>query len=118
MRIVLAVLVLALAASDAAAQQQKKKLVCITQAVGFEHDVVKEKDGKPSVVNTTINKLADSLGLDYEHSRDASILTAEKLKDTQIVVLHDEHGREAPADEAGGPRRLGQQRRAVPRHPS
>src|SRR5688572_25993498 len=86
MRVYLAVLILALAASSDVLAQ--KKLICLTQAVGFEHDVVKEKDGQPSIVNATMNKLAESLGMEYEHTRDASILTPEKLKDTQVLVFY------------------------------
>lgn len=78
------------APAPAAADNEKKKLVLITQSVGFDHEVVKPtKDGKPSIVHRTFQELADKTGLfELEHSRDASILTEEKLKDTDIVVFY------------------------------
>jgi putative membrane-bound dehydrogenase-like protein len=63
--------------------------VLITQSNGFDHEVVKQKDGKPSLVETTFNQLAQKSRLfKVEHSRDASILTTEKLKQTDVVVLY------------------------------
>ena len=69
--------------------QQPKRLVLITQSKGFDHDVVKQKDGKPSLVETTFNAMADKSKLfEVQHSRDASILTADKLKNTDVLVLY------------------------------
>lgn len=71
------------------ARAQPKKLVLITQSKGFDHEVVKQKEGKPSVVEATFNALADKTGMFVvEHSRDASILTPDKLKETDIVVFY------------------------------
>ena len=83
----LLILVPGAAAQDAVAV--KKKLVLITQSCGFDHDVVKQKEGKPSVVEQTFRALAEKTKrFDVEHSRDASILTPEKLKATDIVVFY------------------------------
>jgi putative membrane-bound dehydrogenase-like protein len=86
---VVSIVLLALAAPGASAAE-KKKLVLITQSVGFDHDVVKPRPGdKPSIVHQTFLDLAAKTGLfDVEHSRDASILTPEKLKQTEIVVFY------------------------------
>src|SRR5688572_22454164 len=74
---------------SASSAQEPRKLVLITQSNGFDHEVVKQKDGKPSLVETTFNQLAQKRRLfKVEHSRDASILTAEKLKQTDVVVLY------------------------------
>ncbi len=65
------------------------KTVLITETKGFEHDVVKRKDGKPSRVEQIIAMLADKTKLmDVEATRDASILTPEKLKQTRLVIFH------------------------------
>src|SRR6188472_3830968 len=86
---VASLIVLVVALSPAALAADKKKLVLITQSVGFDHEVVKQKDGKPSIVEQTFRDLAAKTNLfDVEHSRDASILTPEKLKQTDIVVLY------------------------------
>jgi type 1 glutamine amidotransferase len=77
------------AAAQEAPAGPRKKLVLITQSCGFDHDVVKPKDGKASVVEQTFQAMADKTKLfELEHSRDASILTADKLKQTDIVVFY------------------------------
>src|SRR5688572_31920755 len=71
MRIFVASLILlTLAASSAPARAaDKKKLVLITQSVGFDHEVVKQKDGKPSIVEQTFRDLSFKTNLfDVEHS--------------------------------------------------
>jgi putative membrane-bound dehydrogenase-like protein len=92
LRVWIALLVFALTAQAAMAQATagKKKLVLITQSKGFDHAVVKPREGnKPSVVEQGFIDLAAKTGMfDLEHSRDASILTPEKLKQTDIVVFY------------------------------
>src|SRR5687767_15258370 len=89
MRILVASLILLLSATSGVRAADKKKLILITQSVGFDHEVVKEKDGKPSIVHQTFKDLAAKTGMfDLEHSRDASILTQDKLKNTDIVVFY------------------------------
>src|SRR5687767_15853822 len=89
MRIFVATLIALMLAAAPASAAEKKKLILITQSVGFDHETVKEKDGKPSIVHQTFKDLAAKTGLfDLEHSRDASILTQDKLKSTDIVVFY------------------------------
>src|SRR6476646_7010117 len=65
------------------------KLILLTQSNGFQHDVVKHKDGGPSVVQKTFTELADKSKLfDLEMTEDAAILTPEKLKGTKIVAFY------------------------------
>src|SRR5690349_13079964 len=67
---------------------QQPKLILVTQSAGFVHDVVKHPDGGPSLVQKTFQSIADKTKLfDLEMTEDASILTADKLKQTQIVVF-------------------------------
>jgi putative membrane-bound dehydrogenase-like protein len=67
----------------------KKRLLLVTQSKGYEHDVVKRKGGKPSVVERTFNQLAEKTGLfTVEATRDASMITPEKLKNVDIVVFY------------------------------
>jgi len=64
-------------------------VLLLTQSKGFEHDVVKQKDGKPCVVEVVFKELADKTKLfSVESIRDASLITPEKLKDAQIVVFY------------------------------
>src|SRR5687768_6421834 len=80
----------ALAASSAHAQAtQPAKAIVVTQSKGFEHDVVKEQNGQPSLVERTMREIGEkSKLLTVEHTKDASILTPEKLKDVKLIVLY------------------------------
>src|SRR5688500_3323319 len=101
MRILVASLILLLSATSGVRAADKKKLILITQSVGFDHDVVKEKDGKPSIVHQTFKDLAAKTGLfELEHSRDASMLTQDKLKSSDIVVFYttSTHEKHLPMD--------------------
>src|SRR4029078_5997844 len=60
-------------------------------------EVVKQKDGKPSIVEQTFRDLAAKTNLfDVEHSRDVSTLTEDKLMQTDIVVLYTPSTPEKP----------------------
>ena len=49
------------------------KLILLTQSKGFEHDVVKQKDGQPSVVEKTFASIAEQSKLfDLETIHDAA----------------------------------------------
>lgn len=79
---------LAFSGPMAARAEEKPKLVLITQSKGFEHSAVKnQKDGK-NHVQKTWEALAEKTGLfTVEHSKDVTILTPEKLKETKIIVF-------------------------------
>jgi uncharacterized protein len=84
----LAVLVLL---SPAAAQEKKKyKILFITQSKGFKHGSVNRKDPAglaPSEVSVT--EIAKESGLfDVECTQDASVLTADKLKELDAVMFY------------------------------
>src|SRR5688572_8418879 len=89
-RLGLAVVCAALAVgSSSIVRAEPAKAVVVTQSKGFEHDVVKEKEGRPSVVEKTLRDIADQSKLiTIEHTKDAAILTPEKLKDTRLIVLY------------------------------
>src|SRR5687767_12792048 len=75
--------------ATAVAQEKPHKLVLITESKGHVHEVVVRKDGKPNVVERTFDALADRSKLfTVEASQDASILTPEKLKQTDVVVFY------------------------------
>src|SRR5689334_9177595 len=67
----------------------RANLLLLTQSKGFEHPVVKEKDGKPSVVETTLRQLGDKTKLfNLQATKDASIITPDKLKNTHLIVFY------------------------------
>ncbi len=82
------------AASTQAQDKKKYKILYITQSKGFKHGSVNRKDPAalaPSEVSMT--ELAQSSGLfDVECTQDASVLTAEKLKELDAVMFYTTGG--------------------------
>jgi putative membrane-bound dehydrogenase-like protein len=88
-RFFVAIVLIVAFTSSVSLAQTKKKLFLLTQSGDFDHDVVKPKDGKPSVVQRTFQELAGRTGMfELEHSRDARVLAPEKLKTVDIVVFY------------------------------
>src|SRR5690349_2053544 len=68
---------------------KKMRVLLVTQSKGFDHEVVQRKDGKPSLVETTFEQMAARSGLfTVVATRDASVITPEKLKDVDVVVFY------------------------------
>src|SRR5688500_6776914 len=73
----------------ALAQEAPRKLVRITASKGIVHEVVKPKDGKPSVVEQTFAALANNPKLfTVQASQHASILTPDQLRATDVLVFY------------------------------
>src|SRR4051794_4638767 len=89
-RIVTALIVACLFAGPAAARgADKTRILLVTQSAGFDHEVVKRKDGKPSLVEQTFSALAEKTGsFTVEATRDAGIITPDKLKSVDVVVFY------------------------------
>jgi len=89
LRTLMAIVFLLASACFAQTRTVPTRLLLVTQSAGFDHDVVKRKDGKPSVVEQTFDQLAKKTGLfTVEATRDASIVTPAKLKDVDIVAFY------------------------------
>ena len=51
-----------------------RPLLVFTKSSGFEHEVVKRKDGKPSIVETAVTELGKKNGFDVTCSKDGQVL--------------------------------------------
>ena len=60
--------------------QDKKRVLMVTKSSAFQHDVVKNKDGKLGLAEQTVKDLCDKLGYELVITKDASQLNAENLK--------------------------------------
>jgi type 1 glutamine amidotransferase len=90
------VLLVALAPAAGITQDKKKyKLLYITQSKGFKHGSVdRKKDAPLAPSEISVTDLGKSSGLfDVECSQDISILTAEKLKDVDVVMFYTTGGK-------------------------
>jgi putative membrane-bound dehydrogenase-like protein len=73
-----------------AADPARPHLLLVTESREYVHDVVKHRDGAPSVVEKTFSQLADKTHLfNVENTADlGAILTKEKLDNTRLIVFY------------------------------
>ena len=65
----------------------KKSVLVFTKSSGFEHEVVKRINGKPSLVDDTINALGDQHGFHVGVTKDGRIFEEKKFHDYSAVVF-------------------------------
>lgn len=82
------VAIVVLAATNANAEADPLRVLFFSKSAGFEHDVVKVKDGQPCHVETVIAPLIEGMGGTLVSTKDGAILTAEKLKDFDVVIFY------------------------------
>jgi hypothetical protein len=51
----------------------KKSVLVFTKSSGFEHDVVKTNDGKPSIVEQTVRSIGNNYGFDVIATKDGQV---------------------------------------------
>jgi uncharacterized protein len=66
---------------------QKKSLLVFTKSSGWEHDVVKLQDGKPSVVDDAVTKLGRKYGFDVTASKDGGVFNSGEFKKYAAVLF-------------------------------
>jgi type 1 glutamine amidotransferase len=62
-----------------AADGKKKRLLVYTRSAGFQHDVVKVKDGQPCLVDSIWTELAAKHGFEVECTKDGRVFLPETL---------------------------------------
>ncbi len=76
-----------LALSDQSFSAPKKSLLVFTKSSGFEHEVVKRKDGKLSIVETAVTELGGKSGFDVTCSKDGRIFDSKDFHNYQAVFF-------------------------------
>jgi hypothetical protein len=66
---------------------KKKQVLFFTKSSGFEHSVIKQKDGQPSHAETILKELGEKNGFEVTHSKDGAMLAPESLKKWDAFVL-------------------------------
>lgn len=66
---------------------QKKSVLVFTKSSGFEHDVVKVRDGKPSIVETAVTALGQKHGFDVTATKDGSVFNSGDFKKHAAVLF-------------------------------
>lgn len=72
--------------NDAFAAKQKSVLV-FTKSSGFEHQVVKNVDGKPSILESTVTTLGSKHGFDVTATKDGSIFDSGEFRNHAAVLF-------------------------------
>jgi uncharacterized protein len=70
-----------------ASAAQKKSVLVFTKSSGFEHDVVKIKDGKPSIVENTVTMLGGNHGFDAVATKDGRVFDSAEFRNHAAVVF-------------------------------
>src|SRR5262245_48616656 len=87
--VVLLTSLLTLMSLDPVSRPAPRKLILVTQACGFVHDVVKRENGQASRVEQTFHQLARESGLfDVEVTDDISLLTSARLREASVVAFY------------------------------
>lgn len=66
---------------------KKPQVLFLTKSAGFEHAVIKQKDGQPSHAEKIMKDLGEKWGFDVTHTKDASLLGPEGLAHYDVFVL-------------------------------
>jgi uncharacterized protein len=67
--------------------QGKKSVLVFTKSSGFEHDVVKVSDGKPSIVEQAVRSLGTRHGFDVTASKDGRIFDSNRFQEYAAVLF-------------------------------
>ena len=91
---------------------QKKSILVFTKSSGWEHDVVKRVDGKPSIVENAVASLGPKHGFEVETSKDGRIFDSNDFPKYAAVLffttgdLTTEGTDKNPPMSAGGKKKL------------
>jgi type 1 glutamine amidotransferase len=76
-----------LALSDALPGVSNKSVLVFTKSSGFEHEVVKRVDGKPSLVDSTVNELGNQHGFSAGVTKDGRIFDSKEFHSYAAAVF-------------------------------
>jgi hypothetical protein len=66
---------------------EKKSVLVFTKSSGFEHDVVKRVDGKPSIVEQAITSLGSMHGFDVTATKDGRVFDSKDFRNYAAVLF-------------------------------
>ncbi len=70
------------------AASQKKSVLVFTKSAGWEHDVVKRMNGKPSVVEQAVTSLGAKHGFDVTTTKDGRIFDSKDFRNFAAVLFY------------------------------
>src|SRR6267378_7753777 len=66
---------------------EKKSVLVFTKSSGFEHDLVKRVDGKPSIVEQAITSLGSKHGFDVTATKDGRVFDSRDFRNYAVVLF-------------------------------
>ena len=100
--LIAAVCAMSMAAAAAEDQSAKKqRLLFLSKSEGFEHDVIKQKKGKPSTVDKALTALAEKNNWEITCTKDASLVNPEGLKNFDVVIFYTTGDLTKPSKDGG-----------------
>ena len=66
---------------------ERKSVLVFTKSSGFEHDVVKRVDGKPSIVEQAISSLGSKHGFDVTATKDGRVFDSKDFRNYAAVLF-------------------------------
>ena len=67
--------------------KRNKSVLVFTKSSGFEHDVVKSQDGKPSIVDNAVTALGQKHGFDVTATKDGGVFNSGAFKKYDAVLF-------------------------------
>jgi hypothetical protein len=66
---------------------KKKSVLVFTKSSGFEHEVIKQKDGKPSILDNAVTALGQQHGFDVTSTKDGRIFDSKDFNKYAAVLF-------------------------------
>jgi hypothetical protein len=66
---------------------EKKSVLVFTKSSGFEHDVVKTKDGKPSILEQAVTSIGNKYGFDVKATKDGRVFDSPDFRKHAAVLF-------------------------------
>ncbi len=85
---ILSLIVATVTVTMCAAAADGPRVLLFSKSAGYEHDVIKVKDEKPSHVETVVRPLLEGMGGTMVATKDGAYLSAERLKDFDVVIFY------------------------------
>src|ERR1700691_2629874 len=76
---ILLVAALALTSCSTNTETTPKKILFFSKSSGFEHDMIKEKDGQPSPAEKILTELGQKNNIEFTFTKDGSVFTPENI---------------------------------------
>src|SRR5580704_4958476 len=65
-----------------------KKVLFFSKSSGFEHTVIKRKNGQPSLVENILSQTGAKNGIEFTHSKDGSLFTPDYLAQFDAFMFY------------------------------